>query len=273
MARAFFFGDRPPGSAHLFGTVTHVSPSAKPAFAVLMCHAFSEERQKSYRSTYLFARQLASVGIPSMRFDYFGTGDSRGNLSDVTLHSMTDDTVEACHEIRERFQVDSIVLLGVRLGAAVATRAANRLGDIDRMIFWNPVIEGRRFLRDLTRTEAMINLARKKRPSAEQKVDVTGIEVDADTLSETMASQLKELDLASETQFASEFLVTGRKSDKIETRQIENLVGSLAARDKRVCCWTGEEREFWSSRSMYDAFYPRLTFETSIEWLTKQRNT
>lgn len=266
MTQAFFFGTDSTGSPPLFGICTDPGRGDAP-FAVLICPAFSEERQKSYRSTFLFAQRLADAGIPCMRYDYLGTGDSQGLLSDVSMESMVNDTISACAEAKRRFNVQRIVIVGIRLGAAVAAKAALRLPDIRDLVFWNPVVEGRRFFRDLTRTEAMINLARKVEHDISANTKPEEVEVDAEFLSQRFVEQLKELDLSKESHTAERYLITGQQDDKIEANQLKKLADSISGAGKIVTHWNSECMEFWSSRSMYDAFYPTRTFDATIEWL------
>ena len=270
MNEAFFFGGASSGSPQLFGTTTAAARKEKADFGVLVCPAFSEERQKTYRSTFLFAKELAHVGIPSMRFDYAGTGDSDGRLAGTTVGSMVADTVRAHQEAKSRLGVDKMVLLGIRLGAAIAVISADTIQDIDRLVLWNPIVSGKRFFRDLTRTEAMINLARKRSSGSETKSGPEKIEVDAEYVSDDLVDQLKEIDLLTHSFRQASYLITGGKSDKIENRQLERLTDTLRESGNPVDFWNGEIMEFWSSRSMYDAFYPTRTFEETIRWLRGQ---
>lgn len=269
MKKAFYFDGGTPSRNKLFGICEDQKDTKEKATqGVLMCHAFSEERQKSYRSTSLFAHELAEAGIPSMRFDYFGTGDSPGNLNQLSIDSMVDDTVAAYQEAKRQLGVDEIVLVGIRLGALIANRAACQLGSISRIAFWNPIVEGQRYYRDLIRTEAMIHLASiKNNQERADDTDSKKIEIDAELLAPKMIAQLKEFDLANETYCAEEYLITGIDSDKIEKKQLCKLGEQLNATNKKTVFWTDEQMEYWSSRSMYDAFYPNMTFSKTIEWL------
>jgi len=269
MNDAFFFDDHSPDAAQLFGTCTLQDKSRAADVGVLFCHAFSEERQKSYRSTFLFAQTLAYAGIPSFRFDYKGTGDSQGNLSETTIDSMVEDTVGAYEEAKQRLGVDKLVVLGIRLGAVIAVKASPRLRGLEKIILWNPIIEGKRYYRDLTRTEAIINLARKKSADVNDVSDSGFVEIDAELVSPEMVDQLKNINLVSDDHSIAQYFITGRKNDKIEMRQIDRLAQHLDNSPTDATCWTEETGDFWSSRSMYDAFYPTNTFEATLRWLNQ----
>lgn len=76
-----------------------------------------------------FARRWASLGVPSMRLDVRGAGDSDGSFS-ATLPSIYDsgtveDTRAALAYLRERHGAERFVLIGLCSGAYTALYAAN----------------------------------------------------------------------------------------------------------------------------------------------------
>jgi hypothetical protein len=78
----------PCGDGLLLGQYQAAAPAAAaraqegldaPGAAVLLCNPFGQEAIRCHRAFRLLSARLASSGIPSLRFDYFGTGDSPGN--------------------------------------------------------------------------------------------------------------------------------------------------------------------------------------------------
>jgi hypothetical protein len=88
------------------------------------------------------AIQLAQQGFPTFRFDYFGTGDSAGESSDVSLVRWVEDVEAAAEELRNSAGVRRICVVGVRLGAALAVRAVARGLAVRDLILWDPVVDG-----------------------------------------------------------------------------------------------------------------------------------
>ena len=55
----------------------------RPETAVLICNPFGQEAIRAQRSLRVVAERLSRQGVPSLRFDYFGTGDSPGEDGSV----------------------------------------------------------------------------------------------------------------------------------------------------------------------------------------------
>jgi pimeloyl-ACP methyl ester carboxylesterase len=95
---------------------------------------------------------LAAAGLHVLRFDYSGTGDSEGDSADVSLAQWTRDIATAVEEIRDISGVRRISLVGMRLGAALALRAAGD-ADIRELVLWEPVVSGTEYLNSLDAVE------------------------------------------------------------------------------------------------------------------------
>lgn len=267
MREPFFF----PASdgLELFGTVTVPDEHAKEAPVVLFCPPFGEERQKVWRSTFLFSEVLAEHGYASMRFDYRGIGDSDGDMLDTSLDKMVEDTLTAHSLVKDKLQSDHIILLGIRLGAAVAVRSLDALGGARRCALWNPIVDGSRYFRELMRTEKMISLSRKIDESDQLSVDAPegSVQVDADLISSEMVTQLKSLDLSDGPVSAEDIFITARSTDKREKADVEKLAVNARGQSCRAEVWTEEPGEYWTARSMHDAFFPEQTFSATVDWL------
>ena len=135
----FYFGtsERP-----LFG-VYHPARSQQARDAgVVLCHPFGWEYMRTHRAFRQLAGRLTDVGFPVLRFDYSGTGDSAGDGREASLGQWLDDLSAAIDEIEDTAGVRRVSLIGLRLGAALAARAATTRPDLDRLILWNPVVTG-----------------------------------------------------------------------------------------------------------------------------------
>lgn len=140
-----FFGRT---DAPLYGV--YLPPKATPRDAgVVLCYPFGQEYMRAHRAFRQLALLLTKKGYHVLRFDYRGTGDSSGDLEAVTAHDWLDDVGLAVHELRESAGVKTISVVGLRLGALIAGAACTRDLDIDRLILWDPILDGRDYEEEL----------------------------------------------------------------------------------------------------------------------------
>lgn len=117
------------GSVHVAGTGT--GPW------VIFAHGLTGQR---FGPHYLFvriARELASKGISSLRFDFRGSGESDGPFHEMTFTTMKSDVHSAIRVVRRRYTPSHLVLVGHSLGGCVAACCANK--DIDGLMLLAPV--------------------------------------------------------------------------------------------------------------------------------------
>lgn len=137
-----------PASRQLFG-LFH-APERNSDIAVVICPPFGQEGIRAHRLFRVLSDRLARSGVAVLRFDYHGTGDSPGEDTDGELEGWRRDVCAAHEELRRRAGSRRIMWVGARLGAAMAVLAA-RSGRCDpsRLILWDPIVDGARYLADL----------------------------------------------------------------------------------------------------------------------------
>jgi len=122
---------------------------------VVLCRPLGYEALCSYRTYTQLADTLAAAGFDVLRFDYHGTGDSAGGDTDAgRVPAWIDSIVFAVHELRRITGIADVALMGMRLGATLAVRAALQLGDIDRLVLWAPCTTGKSFVREMRAASA-----------------------------------------------------------------------------------------------------------------------
>jgi alpha/beta superfamily hydrolase len=152
-AEPTFFG---PESRRLAGWLHRPAGSARDG--VVLCNPFGYEAICAHRSLRHFAEAIAESGLPALRFDYDGTGDSAGDdLDPGRLAAWVESTREAVRTLREACAVERVWLLGVRLGVLVAVLAAEGL-DVSGVIAVAPVVSGRAYLRELKLLQTALGL-------------------------------------------------------------------------------------------------------------------
>ena len=152
--RPLYFG---PEARRLFGWY---HPASASGLAVVLCNPFGAEAQMAHRSVRYFAEAFARAGLPSLRFDYDGTGDSVGYDGDPgRVDAWLSSIHAACDELRARSGATRVVLFGVRLGATLAATAAAERDDIAGLIAMAPVVSTGRYLRELAAAHSWTGLA------------------------------------------------------------------------------------------------------------------
>lgn len=130
--RATTFGCR---GAQLFSILT--VPEKPHSRGVVVVVGGPQYRIGSHRQFYLLASHLAAAGIPVMRFDYRGMGDSEGEMR--SFEDVGEDIREAVgHFCDELPQIREVVLLGLCDGAAASAIHARADARVTGLILLNP---------------------------------------------------------------------------------------------------------------------------------------
>ena len=161
---------------------------------VLLCPAFGLEGLTARRAFAELADRLAAHGLSSLVFDWVGTGDSLGNDRDPDrLAAWTASFHAAVAALRREGAVDEVAVVGLRLGATIAARAAATRDDITDFVALAPVVSGRLYIRE---QESLARLLRVRRDDDPPDGDEDGgFALAGFFTSAATATDLKALDL------------------------------------------------------------------------------
>lgn len=132
--RALAFACR---GAWLYGILSLPAAGATSRRGVVIVVGGPQYRAGSHRQFTLLARDLAAAGIPALRFDYRGMGDSEGDVQD--FENVEDDLRAAI----DRFMIEvpglsEIVLWGLCDGASAAAMYAPQDARVAGLVLLNP---------------------------------------------------------------------------------------------------------------------------------------
>ena len=185
-AHALYFNS---GEHRLFGWLHRSLSDSNADIGVVLCQPFGYEAICAHRGMRAFAEAIAAAGMPALRFDYLGTGDSPEiDPQADQLQIWTQDVLAAAQELRSRTGVRQVCLLGFRLGALLATLAASQDSTVSALVVVSPINTGRRYLRELRTTRMAASLLDQSEPPPDQQdaraggMEVSGFAFSAATL-------------------------------------------------------------------------------------------
>jgi pimeloyl-ACP methyl ester carboxylesterase len=93
---------------------------------VVFLHGFTGDRMESHWLFVKCSRVLERAGIASLRFDFFGSGESEGELRDASIETEIADAQDAAAFLRREGGIDPkrLGVVGLSLGGAVAALVA-----------------------------------------------------------------------------------------------------------------------------------------------------
>jgi len=158
---------------------------------VVLCGPLGIEAYCTHRAWRALAERLAAAGLPTLRFDYPGTGDSRGDDDPGRVRAWIDGVHAAVRWMTDTLELQEVTLVGTRLGAALAAAAAAGRGGVDRLVLLAPC-SGAAFAAEI---RAMARLAGAPQPDP-GALEFNGFRLSAATLADLRALDPTRLDAA-----------------------------------------------------------------------------
>jgi alpha/beta superfamily hydrolase len=125
--------------------------------AVLMCSPLGFEELGSRRGWKILADTLAAADLPTLRFDYPGTADSLGDANDPDqVASWIASIQRAVAWLKDQLDVTQVDVIGLRMGATLATVACENLTGIHSLVLMAPVLQGRSYNREMLMLSRML---------------------------------------------------------------------------------------------------------------------
>jgi pimeloyl-ACP methyl ester carboxylesterase len=132
-----------------FGWLHQANESIGSDTVVLLCSGLGRDASTAHRSFRLMADRLAGAGYPTLRFDYPGTGDSC-EVVGPECGAVWQQSVQAAADwLRHTTGARRIVMIGLRIGATLASLAASIRDDVAGLVLLEPVLRGKSYVSQL----------------------------------------------------------------------------------------------------------------------------
>jgi pimeloyl-ACP methyl ester carboxylesterase len=116
---------------------------------VVMCAATGYEELSAHQSWRVLADLIAAAGLPVLRFDYLSVGDSLDGAGKCSqIETWTQSIRDAITWGRSKTKAKEIVLVGVRIGGALAAIVAEEHPEVTALVLLEPVINGKTYVRE-----------------------------------------------------------------------------------------------------------------------------
>lgn len=148
-----FFGSR---QQQLFGMYHPANSRNSMSHGVLLCPPVGQEHLRTYMAFRQLAIQLSSLGFDVLKFDYYGVGDSAGESEQGSIDVWIGDVKRAYQELKDMSGLQSVSIVGLRLGAALAAKAVSTGLKVKNLVLWDPVVKGHEYIRELRELTANV---------------------------------------------------------------------------------------------------------------------
>ena len=249
-----FFGRQ---DRRLFGMARMAREARGPG--IVLCHSFAHEYSRCHRAMRELGLRLVRAGFHVFSFDYYGTGDSAGDYHESRLHEWQHDLELAIDTFKQQSGVDSICLLGMRLGGTLAMQVAEKRIDVAALALWDPIIKGAEIEQELSEIEKFQSL------DIVQQRDIERSDVLAYRLTKEMKHDMESIDLNKINQVHAHHMLV------LETDS-ESLGRDFAAKQTTTHTTVDyncvPESRVWL-REPFESIVPQQAITALVDWVSQ----
>jgi pimeloyl-ACP methyl ester carboxylesterase len=234
----------------------HYAPGVR---GVVMCSPFGFEELGTHRGWVELADKIAASGRPTLRFDYEGINDSLGTEDDPNrIEAWVQSIIDAVDYLKNVCGIKEVALVGLRLGGLLASLAAEKLGDVDQLVLFAPVVSGRSYVRELRlAAESWWTAAS---PSSHKETSVQYLDVIGDRLFKQTLDHLSGLKIDNVSAKKVLLLDQGHRQDV--TKYFEKMVAVGAKISKHEI----KDLDLFL-RDAVQTVHPTSIFDVICDWL------
>ncbi len=186
----------PLSESQLYGFITRPASDVPVKLGVVLCNPFGQEAVRTHRLYRVIAERLARIGVASIRFDYYGSGDSDGDDDErpLSVAICIENVLSADQQLRQLTGCTQVSWFGLRFGALVAALASQKCKKRpDRLFIWDLIDDGQRWL-DQMREEHQVAVvdAFMRKPVLGQSADTAQLTVAFETQGFLVGAELIE---------------------------------------------------------------------------------
>jgi pimeloyl-ACP methyl ester carboxylesterase len=181
---------------------------------VLLCGALNHEILPFHQSWQALAAMIGDAGLPALRFDYHGTGDSLGDDREPgRVEAWLDSIKAAARFMRYELGIETLDLVGIRLGATLAALSAADI-RVERLVTVAPVVSGRTYIREAQARSRLLSGMWRLNEGSSARGDIAN---DGFLIIKETAADIARLDLTDMTvKPAGEVLLVAEKSAPVD---------------------------------------------------------
>lgn len=251
-----------------FFTLQFVS-STRPKAHIVFLPPFGEEMNRCRSLVAAQARSFASAGYCCTLIDFFGTGDSEGQLRDASL-SVWESNVSTVIQAVQREHPAPIIFWGLRLGGLLALHFSMLPGCQPRdIILWQPVNSAPLYVTQVLRQRVASLMVRDLPPETTKEIrqrlaDGEDVEVSGYTLSGALVGQIEAIDVSAMSSLCAgtiywlEHVAEAGKEIGLASRKV---VDQLSQQGNRIDVRTFSDPPIWQIHER--DFAPQLLASTS----------
>ncbi|MBB3563670.1 O-antigen/teichoic acid export membrane protein [Rhizobium sp. BK512] len=173
----------------------------KRSAAVLFVSPWGFEEMCTRKFYRVAAEHFSDIGVPSLRFDYTGTGDAL-DFGDQApgLEIWKNSIRAAASKLKMLSGCSQVILVGQGLGGTLAHLTCHTIEGVDSIVLLAPVLSGRGHLREINMWSRIIHadLGLGKEHAQSAQVQIAGL-----TLPDTIAAEIGKLNIGSPQELAA----------------------------------------------------------------------
>jgi len=167
--------------------------SPGPVRAAIICPPIGQEYNRTHWTLRLLANQVARKGVHVLRLDYHGIGDSAQSVDQIAnLNCWQRNVEQAIDHTKKQTGAATVMLIGVRFGGLLAAQVAAKRPDVNGIVLWEPVLNGKAYIDSLRKMHAtMLDfwVCKMKTPNDNQLEEILGSQYQRRLLNEIEAAE------------------------------------------------------------------------------------